>query len=301
MRRSRSSVFPETGTRETRTAHRFRARSLWLTGATGVAAVLAAAGLMASATPANARGQDRSTSPAEGSLVSATLVQRLLAASVRCELSTARPEPGGPVLGSGAVRYGMAAYDVRYRTVDADGQPVVASGLVAFPEGGPHTLPLVSYGHGTTATRNDVPSTFGLGPARSVQGRWTAELFASAGFAVSLPDYVGMGTGTGPIQYLVAKSEMSASADLLLAARTLTGRLHRALQPGVLVTGFSQGGAAAMALGRALSSGGVPGFRLRALAPISGPRSEEHTSELQSHSDLVCRLLLEKKKKQTIQ
>src|SRR5438132_4135327 len=28
-----------------------------------------------------------------------------------------------------------------------------------------------------------------------------------------------------------------------------------------------------------------------------GERSEEHTSELQSHSDLVCRLLLEKKKK----
>src|SRR2546421_973604 len=31
-------------------------------------------------------------------------------------------------------------------------------------------------------------------------------------------------------------------------------------------------------------------------APAS-PRSEEHTSELQSRSDLVCRLLLEKKKK----
>src|SRR5947207_7506445 len=28
-------------------------------------------------------------------------------------------------------------------------------------------------------------------------------------------------------------------------------------------------------------------------------RSEEHTSELQSHSDLVCRLLLEKKKRTT--
>src|SRR2546427_5076212 len=28
------------------------------------------------------------------------------------------------------------------------------------------------------------------------------------------------------------------------------------------------------------------------------PRSEEHTSELQSQSNLVCRLLLEKKKKQ---
>src|SRR5713101_9511882 len=29
----------------------------------------------------------------------------------------------------------------------------------------------------------------------------------------------------------------------------------------------------------------------------SPPRSEEHTSELQSHVNLVCRLLLEKKKK----
>src|SRR5437773_4235923 len=29
-----------------------------------------------------------------------------------------------------------------------------------------------------------------------------------------------------------------------------------------------------------------------------GLRSEEHTSELQSHHDLVCRLLLEKKKKE---
>src|SRR2546421_4135530 len=33
----------------------------------------------------------------------------------------------------------------------------------------------------------------------------------------------------------------------------------------------------------------------------TGPvRSEEHTSELQSRSDLVCRLLLEKKKKQNM-
>src|SRR5690242_8453692 len=30
---------------------------------------------------------------------------------------------------------------------------------------------------------------------------------------------------------------------------------------------------------------------------VSGLRSEEHTSELQSHVNLVCRLLLEKKKK----
>src|SRR5947207_11376876 len=46
-------------------------------------------------------------------------------------------------------------------------------------------------------------------------------------------------------------------------------------------------------------------FRRRRKNPRTGPgcflprllRSEEHTSELQSHSDLVCRLLLEKNKK----
>src|SRR5690606_39323839 len=31
--------------------------------------------------------------------------------------------------------------------------------------------------------------------------------------------------------------------------------------------------------------------------PVPWPRSEEHTSELQSRENLVCRLLLEKKKK----
>src|SRR5438874_5325366 len=36
-------------------------------------------------------------------------------------------------------------------------------------------------------------------------------------------------------------------------------------------------------------------------AGIAGTRSEEHTSELQSRRDLVCRLLLEKKKKRHLQ
>src|SRR5438034_6753517 len=46
-------------------------------------------------------------------------------------------------------------------------------------------------------------------------------------------------------------------------------------------------------------SGEVSPQWLEALRNCVGQRSEEHTSELQSHSDLVCRLLLEKKKKQT--
>src|SRR5476649_311644 len=44
-------------------------------------------------------------------------------------------------------------------------------------------------------------------------------------------------------------------------------------------------------------AGGGEGAAIAAIVPFIGSadiRSEEHTSELQSHSDLVCRLLLEK-------
>src|SRR5436853_2686880 len=65
---------------------------------------------------------------------------------------------------------------------------------------------------------------------------------------------------------------------------------------------------------RRFSAGGLPGRRHLERPPgldarvllrrrvhlLRGPRSEEHTSELQSLRHLVCRLLLEKKKKKEI-
>src|SRR3712207_8484949 len=51
--------------------------------------------------------------------------------------------------------------------------------------------------------------------------------------------------------------------------------------------------AATNALNDVFAMGGTP---LLALSIAAFPRSEEHTSELQSRQYLVCRLLLEKKK-----
>src|SRR5437773_9033338 len=53
----------------------------------------------------------------------------------------------------------------------------------------------------------------------------------------------------------------------------------------------SSGGCAAPPPGRYSSSASVPSDFMK----LERMRSEEHTSELQSHHDLVCRLLLEKK------
>ena len=48
----------------------------------------------------------------------------------------------------------------------------------------------------------------------------------------------------------------------------------------------------------AIGVGGLPsGLDDEAIAKAGLARSEEHTSELQSRTNLVCRLLLEKKKK----
>src|SRR5256886_3449160 len=76
-------------------------------------------------------------------------------------------------------------------------------------------------------------------------------------------------------------------ADLVVAA------LARALALGAAAAGLALagGGAAAHALAAALASGGGP-----ECVESHYVRSEEHTSELQSQSNLVCRLLLEKKK-----
>src|SRR2546422_5568832 len=56
---------------------------------------------------------------------------------------------------------------------------------------------------------------------------------------------------------------------------------------------------AATAQARPTSTGQSDRFTL-AISEIARVRSEEHTSELQSRLHLVCRLLLEKKKKKTI-
>jgi hypothetical protein len=237
------------------------------------AAAFAPLGLSAGMSRADGEsGSSRGGSPqGRGALISYERVARLSRSAVASELKRARLGPGAPALGARSARDGLDAYRVVYRTVLASGRGVAASGLVAFPRRATGTLSLVEYGHGTTATRGDVPSAFGLHGSDGIEGRWTAELFASAGFVAALPDYVGMGVGRTRPEYEVAKSEASASLDLLRAAEAISARRGQRLARGVLVTGFSQGAAGAQALARVLARHADPRLTLRALAPISGP------------------------------
>ncbi|MDV9200501.1 acyl-CoA dehydrogenase family protein [Streptomyces sp. Wh19] len=99
--------------------------------------------------------------------------------------------------------------------------------------------------------------------------RWLPEV--RAGRAVAAPDYLGLGKGPGRHPYMDTKSSVTASLDMLRAARTAAQRLGRPLTGDVYASGFSQGGQVAMALGKALGDGADRHFELRALAPVSGP------------------------------
>ena len=166
------------------------------------------------------------------------------------------------------VRFGADAYRLTYATADVDGRPTTATGLVLLPRRHARRLPAVVYAHGTMARRSDAPS-------RSLDNLAGASalLFAGAGYATVAPDYLGLGYGPGPHPYLHLATEAGASLDLLRAAHAFAGPR---LDGRTFVTGFSQGGAAALALGQLLDNGADPQLRLAALAPMSGPYDLEH-------------------------
>src|SRR2546422_5391569 len=74
--------------------------------------------------------------------------------------------------------------------------------------------------------------------------------------------------------------------------------LHDALPISLEQLPRARVGASRPAVERVAVLGGAGGDGAGAVAVVAG-RSEEHTSELQSRLHLVCRLLLEKKKKQS--
>ncbi|HET6635941.1 MAG TPA: alpha/beta hydrolase [Streptomyces sp.] len=214
----------------------------------------------AAASPAATAATQATTTGPRGKLLSVTPLRRWSRAEVAAFVS------GNEVHADPAtMRYGASTYRLTYATVTPQGEPTTASALFVLPDGGPHHLSTVSVTHGTTLYRGNAPST---GENVTLIG---ALLYAAGGRAVVAPDYLGLGTGPGPHPYVDTHSSVTASLDALVASRKAAVRHGRHLTRDVYATGFSQGGQVAMAVGRALQRGAEPYFRLRALAPISGP------------------------------
>src|SRR5207247_9202569 len=86
------------------------------------------------------------------------------------------------------------------------------------------------------------------------------------------------------------------SSDLTVAGGRLGGRGRRAAPVSMSATSYLRNLAGSRVRMRPSLSHPSSGARQAAWTPRNTARSEEHTSELQSRVDLVCRLLLQEKK-----
>lgn len=159
--------------------------------------------------------------------------------------------------------YNLDLYTVKYKTKDPAGKVTMASGLFVVPLGVGKALPLANYNHGTILRNTDVPSFL------SYEAQ-VGTLMGSQGFAISMPDYLGLGSGSGLHPYQHAKTEASATIDMLRAVRTMCDSLDITLNEQLFLCGYSQGGHAAMATHRMIEEKYPDEFTITASAPMAG-------------------------------
>lgn len=196
-------------------------------------------------------------------LVFQTEAQKLESVSF---LDAFQKEEIGLLLGI-SVNYGVDLYKVRYYTPDVYGNEHVASGLICIPQSESRVFPLACYQHGTVGSRDDVPS--------NLQGGYLlAVIFASYGYVVTTPDYLGLGDSPGIHPYVHAATEASAAIDLLYATRELDQQDDSfSLSEQLFITGYSQGGHASMAAQQEIETNFSQDFNVTAAAHMSGPYS----------------------------
>lgn len=162
--------------------------------------------------------------------------------------------------------YDVDLYKILYETPDIHGVLDTASGLLIVPSTIEDTYPLLCYQHGTVNGRLDVPSELEGGAELAI-------LFGGLGYVVVAPDYLGLGEARGVHPYVHADTEASAAIDMLRAARDYGDQNNVLLNDQVFVTGYSQGGHAAMAAHRSMEQNFSSEFTVTASAPMSGPYS----------------------------
>jgi pimeloyl-ACP methyl ester carboxylesterase len=171
---------------------------------------------------------------------------------------------------TGKAKCDVTMSQINYRTVGVEPRTWSnASAAVIVPSGSncPGPFPLVAFARGTNLFKSHTNAD----PTDP-----TAELlmnfFAAQGYAVVATDYLGYALSAYPYHpYMHADTEASAVIDSIRATRVAAGALGLQLNGKIMVSGYSQGGHAAMATQRAMEREATGEFKLVASAPLAGP------------------------------
>jgi pimeloyl-ACP methyl ester carboxylesterase len=171
---------------------------------------------------------------------------------------------------AGAARCDVTTYQVNYTTPGVQaGQMSNASAAVLVPGGPscPGPFPLIAWARGT-----QVAKAYTNANPNDPVAQQLMEFFAAQGYAVVATDYLGYALSAYPYHpYMHAATEASAVIDSIRAARAAAGGLGLKLNGKVMLSGYSQGGHAAMAAQRAIEAGTGGEFDLVAAAELAGP------------------------------
>lgn len=162
--------------------------------------------------------------------------------------------------------YDVDYYKLTYNTTDANGNETVASGGIAIPISEEcNEFPIMAYCHGTVLRRYDVPSA-------DNSEAFIAKVFSSTGYIAIAPDYIGLGDNEGIHPYVHDESQATATLDLKRATDEFLETISATSNGEFFITGYSQGGQAAMGSAKyAQENGMVEELGLTAAAPCSGP------------------------------
>jgi hypothetical protein len=168
----------------------------------------------------------------------------------------------------------ISVYHFEYETVGGAGEGTTASGALMVPSGshagcsGPR--PVLLYAHATATDRGF--NIADLTNEQNAEGLFLAAVFASQGYIVVAPNYVGYDTSTLAYQtFLVGAQQSEEMINALQAARSvlpIEAAAGTTDSGKLFITGYSQGGYVALATHRAMQAAGQA---VSASAPMSGP------------------------------
>lgn len=162
-------------------------------------------------------------------------------------------------------KYGLDIYKVLYTMNDVNGKLDTASGALYIPiDDGDRVYSLICDMHGTT-DRTWYPSDY--------FSSTTALLTVDGDFISYAPDYLGLGSSRGFHPYMHAESEAMAGIEMHRAVLEVLEMLNITHDNRLFITGYSQGGHAAMAMHRLIQQNFGAEFNVIASSPMSGPYS----------------------------
>ncbi len=170
------------------------------------------------------------------------------------------------------IKHGVSAIRITYKTVTPQGEQINASGALVVPNTA-DPIPMVSFQHGTITNEASAPSNFQSGFTE------LATLFASAGFILSVPDYLGYGESKHiEHPYEHRASLATACRDMLRASYEYFKEVGVDLPNDKLfLSGYSEGGFATMAMFKLLQEEHPNEFNITAVTVGSGAYNKSAT------------------------